>query len=157
MNPLSATLRRRRDRAFSLIEVMVAAAVLALAITSSIVVIQFCWGQLDRVRTATAASQTMQNEIERLRLLSWADLTALPATAQVDVAAGFSSASIAAGRVTITRNIANITGYDSPVTMKSITLTALWTSLDRQVHTRVHLMRYAKNGLYDYYYSSAQN
>lgn len=145
----------RGRRAFTLIEVMVAAAVLAVALSSAIIVIQSGFRNLDIARTSTAASQIIQSEMERLRLLNWAAISALPASAQVDIPSSHSSSVVAGGRVSIVRTVSTVSGRNGE--MKAITLTATWTGTSGHTHTRIFKMRYAKNGLFDYYYNSAQS
>ena len=141
----------RRAAGFTLIEVLMAGVVLAFGITTALVCIQIGMRDLDVARTGTAVSQALQNEMERLRLKDWASIAALPASETLDVDAGFSSASVLKGRVTIVRSVSDVTGFAD---MKEIAVTARWTSIDGTARSRVYRMRYAKKGLYDYYYSS---
>ncbi len=59
---------RSRPAGFTLIEVMVAAIVLVLAITTAVTTLQRGFQALDTARQTTYASQVMQSELERLRL-----------------------------------------------------------------------------------------
>ena len=132
-----------------------ATAVMAMALSTTVVALQCGFNHLDTARTSTAASQMIQSEMERLRLMNWAGITALPAQEEVNVTSVHSSASIAGGRLTIYRNVSDAAGRGS--NMKEISLTAQWTSIDGQVHSRIFHMRYARNGLFDYYYNHAQS
>ena len=129
--------------------------VLTLGITTAIYVIQIGLRNLDTARTTTAVAQAMQSEMERLRLQNWTEISALPTSAEIDLSASFSSASIEADRVTVIRTVADVSGFGSPSTVRQISLTASWTSIDNVERTRKLVMRYARNGLFDYYYSSA--
>lgn len=132
-----------------------AGAVLAFAICTSILVIQASLREAGLARNVTAVAQAMQNEMDRLRLLNWSELSALPASGTVDLGATYTAATTVPG-LTITRAVADVAGYGSPATLKEITLTARWTStVDGMVRTRRFVLRYGKNGLYDYYYNGS--
>lgn len=138
-------------KAFTLVEVVMAAAVLAFALTTSIICIQIGLRDLDVARTGTAVSQALQNEMERLRLKDWVSLSTMPTTAELDLGDTFSSDSVLEERITLTRKVSDVPGFSE---MKEIVLTARWTSMDGRAQVRVYRMRYAKNGLHDYYYTS---
>jgi len=80
------SLHSRRDRpgfsprAFTIVEVMIAAIVLALGITTSITTLQGGFQAVDVARNYTYASQVMQSEVERLRLKNWTQMQALQLT-----------------------------------------------------------------------------
>ena len=139
---------RRRDAGFTLIEVMLAAVVLVLGITTSITTLQSGFQAIDTARHYTHASQVMQSELERLRLKSWAQLQALQDANDTTVAApevtGFDS-----GAFSCTRRIS-----DLKTDMKEITLVATWRGYDGRTHTTRLITRYGKTGLYDYFYTS---
>lgn len=131
-------------RGFTIVEVMVAAAVLALGIASMITVSQRGLQALDHARNLTAASQLMQAEMERVRLMSWAQLQALQDSGEAKV-----SPEGAAGRYACTREISDIrTG------MKEIRLTATWKGYDGRPHTAKLITRYGRTGLNDYFYTA---
>lgn len=138
--------------AFTLLEVIIATGVLTLGLGTGIIGLQLGMRDLDTARTSTAVSQVMQNEAERLRMLNWTQISALPVSANVDLASTFSGDSALSGRMTLTRTVSDVTGFSN---MKEIVLQANWTGVDGKSHTRVYRMRYARGGLHDYYYSSA--
>jgi len=131
--------------------------VLALAILGSIAAIQVAARELDGARMATAAAQAMQNEVERIRLLSWTGVEALPASAAVTLGTDLTAQTAVRDRMTLTRDVAEVSGTGTPAKMKEIVLTARWLAVDGKTYERVFRMRYAKNGLYDYYYSSGSS
>lgn len=138
--------RHARTRAFTLLEVMVAATVLLFGLVSSITALQQGFQAVDTARQLTFASQLMQTEIEQLRLKSWAQLQALQdsgATA-VPVTGG-----TATGRFTCTRAIS-----DLKTDMKQITVTATWSGYDGRPHTARLVTQYSKSGLNDYFYTT---
>ena len=67
--------RRGAARAFTLVEVMVAATVMVLTLTSSLIVVQHGMRALDTARYTTLAGQILQSQMEKLRLLTWTQLT----------------------------------------------------------------------------------
>lgn len=146
------TTRARRSRAcagFTLIEVVAGTCVLALALCSSILVLQIGFRDVDVARTSTTVSQVVQSEIESLRALNWEGISALPDSEEVDVAAAHSDTTLAGGRLVVTRTVTDVPEFTH---MKEIRVTGTWTGLNGLTHTRNFIMRYGKNGLYDYYY-----
>jgi prepilin-type N-terminal cleavage/methylation domain-containing protein len=138
-------------RGFSLLEVIMATAVLTLGLGTAIIGLQVGMRDLDLARTSTAVSQALQNEAERLRMMRWTDIEALPASETIDQTAAFSAEAILKGRLTMTRTISDVSGLAN---MKEIVLQAVWKGMDGKSHTRVYRLRYGKGGLHDYYYSS---
>ena len=140
------------DRAgFSLLEVMIAVAVLALAITTAITTMQRAFLALDFARKVTLAGQIMQSEFEKIRLMDWKTLTdpARPATQDITATAlaGFTNA------ITNTFTVTETVG-DVHANMKQITVTTTWKGYDGRVFTRTYMTYYGKDGLYDYIYNS---
>jgi prepilin-type N-terminal cleavage/methylation domain-containing protein len=129
---------------FTILEVMVAATLLALGIAGIVTVSQQGLQALDTARNLTAASQVMQSEMERIRLMSWAQLQNLQDSGQneVPVEGGH-------GRYVCTREI-----RDVKANMKEITLLAAWKGLDGRPHSARLITRYGKTGLNDYFYTA---
>ena len=152
--PLSR-LRKQSQRAFTIVEVVMAAGVLALAISSSILCMQYGFRTLDVARGNTLASQILQSEMERLRMKSWTTISALPATSTFDGASGFTTNPHVVGKYMVTRTVA--ADAARPGEVLYITISVTWTSYDKQSHTRTFSSMYAKNGLYDYYYTLANS
>lgn len=133
--------------------------VMAFGIATSIVAMQTGFRYLDIARGNTLASQIMQSEIERLRLLPWSksstvaidSILELPATENVDLSTMFTTDPTLASRFTVVRNVADDGGRDA----RYITVKVTWKTSDGQTHRRSFTTMYAKNGLYDYYYTSA--
>lgn len=131
-------------RGFTIVEVMVAAAVLALGIASMITVSQRGLQALDNARNLTVASQLMQSEMERVRLMSWAQLQSLQDSGETKV-----PLEGAAGRYACNREVRDIRSG-----MKEITLTATWNGYDGRPHTARLITRYGRTGLNDYFYTA---
>jgi hypothetical protein len=149
---------RSKRSGFTILEVTMAACVLALCITTSITTMQHGMRMVDTARNMTLAGQIMQSEIEILRLQNWAQISALGASTVVDpsttITSGTGTALDAtlttiANRFTCTRTVANITGQAD---MKRITLNVAWNGVDGRAHALTFETRYAKNGLSDYLY-----
>lgn len=126
--------------------------VMMLGIASSIITIQTGFKQMDLARGSTIAAQIIQSEMESIRLLSWTGVSALPASQKVDASTYFSSSASVTG-YTVWRYVANDT--TNPTDMKDITVTVSWNTYDGRSHSRTYTAIYAKNGLYDYYYTTA--
>jgi hypothetical protein len=135
-------------------EVALASFVLALGIATSIIALQSGFKFIDVARDTTLASQILQSEIERLRMMSWGTIVALPSSEKVDLSTMFTSDANLANRFTVVREIAKGPSRENDVRL--ITLRVTWTSLDGRSHTRSFLAKYIKNGLYDYYYTVAR-
>ncbi len=161
--PDSAAFRSRRG--FTIIEVALAAFVLALGIVSAIVALQAGYKFIDVARDSTLASQILQSEIERIRLLSWAKVCALPAVQDnVDLGSMYlddddrSPAAIAlAAKFTSRFKVKREVKPDEarPTSVRIITVSVRWTSYFERPYERKFVATYVQNGLYDYYYSTA--
>jgi len=138
----------RRAAGFTIVEVMIAAIVLVLGITTSITTLQRGFQAVDTARHYTLASQVMQSELERLRLKSWSQLQTLQDSRETAVAVPTVPGSDT-GAFTCTRLIA-----DLKTDMKEITLISRWRGYDGRPHTIRFVTRYGKTGLYDYFYTS---
>jgi Tfp pilus assembly protein PilV len=137
---------RAGEGGFTLVEVMVASTVLIFGIVTAVTTSQRGLQALDTARNLTAASQAMQSEMERVRLLSWSQLQALQQSGATSVAI---EGAAGAARLTCTRAIT-----DLKTDMKEITLTAVWRGYDGREHTARLITRYGKSGLNDYFYTT---
>lgn len=139
---------RPPERGFTLLEVMLAAAVLAFGIVTAITTLQRGLQAIDTARNYTYAAQLMQGELEQLRLKNWSQLETLqsagPATVTTDPAASSARTAFQCVR-TITSPKADL---------KEILLISTWRGYDGRAHTVRLITRYAKNGLYDYFYTA---
>lgn len=133
-----------RPPAFTLVEVMVASVVLIFGIVSAVTVSQRGLQAVDTARNLSGATQLMQSEMERLRLLSWSQLQALQDSGVTAVTLDNPS-----GRFACTREI-----RDLKTNMKEITLVATWKGYDGRSHVARLITRYGKTGLNDYFYTA---
>ena len=168
-----------RLRGFTILEVGCTAAILALAIISSITTMQRAFVSLDTARNVTLAGQIMQGKLEQLRLKDWntflggsgvngyvfdaaGNALTQPVTQTID-ASFTSNPKIGANKFTLTSSVTDVThaapngsglGANPWSGMKLITLTVTWKGLDGQTLTRSYSSYYGQNGLYDFYYNS---
>ncbi|HVU35007.1 MAG TPA: hypothetical protein VHE61_16355 [Opitutaceae bacterium] len=152
MNPAVAR-RRVREGGFTIMEVAMATFVMAFGIATAIIVMQAGYRQIDLARGTTIAAQIIQSEMENLRMMSWTGISALPATQTIDGSTYFPSNPTVASKYTITRTVTANSTY--PTEMVDITVAVTWNTYDGRSHTREYTAQYAKNGLYDYYYTVA--
>jgi hypothetical protein len=103
---------------------------------------------LDNARNYTAASQLMQNEMERLRLKSWSQLQTMQDASDTTVTTN-SAAKSGGEAMVCTRSIS-----DFKEDMKQIELVSSWRGYDGRPHTARLVTRYSKTGLYDYLYTA---
>jgi hypothetical protein len=153
---------------FTLTEVAAATFVMLLGITSSIATIQWGYRALDTARNTTLAAQIIQSEMERIRLLPWdtssTDETGalkpavvrLGSSQPLDVLSIFppgDTAERVVSRFTVTRRVAEVPDRGGEI--KAITVEVTWTGIDGQAHLRSSTTQYSKDGLYDYFYTTA--
>ncbi|RXK55022.1 hypothetical protein ESB00_03740 [Oleiharenicola lentus] len=151
-----ARLRRAREAGMTIAEVIMASCVMAFAITTSITVMQSGFTTIDTARGNTLASQILQSEIERIRLMSWAKVTdpdLMMGEHKVDLKEVFSTNSELAGKFSLVRTVKDDSTRSGEAV--DIYLQVQWQSYDGRRHQRSFQTKYVKNGLYDYYYSLA--
>jgi type II secretory pathway pseudopilin PulG len=148
VNPRSASTAPRAGRrsAFSLVEVMVASCILMLGISGALVTLQRSLESIARARQLDIASQLMQSELERLRLLNWNQLQTLQDSGRTRVETPSGGDFV---RFSCERQIRDIREG-----MKEITLVASWGGLDGRAHTARLVTRYSRSGLNDYFYTT---
>jgi hypothetical protein len=136
--------------------------VMALGIATSVIAMQSGFKQIDVARGTTLASQIIQSEMERLRMMPWSKTTPigvvdsiveLPGSEAFDGATFFSTNPELAGRYQITRTAT--LDPDRPTEAMVIVVSVRWQSYDLRWHQRSFSSTYCKNGLYDYYYTVA--
>ncbi len=146
---------------FTLAEVMVASFVMLFSITSSVVTINYGFRFMDTARKTTLASQVMQSEMERIRMLSWGAINSFPENEkeEINFEESFPNTTDAEKAVlgTIKRTFTGIrvttslADYNNEIRQIDITIT--WKGLDGVRHTRSSSTQYCKDGLYAYYYT----
>lgn len=127
--------------------------VLAFGIATSIIALQAGYRQIDLARGTTIAAQIIQSEMERLRMMSWTMIDALPETETFDGSTYFSANPDVAGKYAVTRTVTD--DATRPTEVKDLTVSVRWKTYDGRWHQRSFTAIYARNGLYDYYYTIA--
>lgn len=137
--------------------------VMSFGIATSLITLQSGFKTIDVARDSTLAAQIMQSEIERLRLLPWNNASTvavdsiceLPASETVSLATMFTTTAAIAAKYTVTRTVTS--DATRPDDVRYITITVNWRSVDGRQQSRSFRTMYAKNGLYDYYYTLASS
>lgn len=136
----------RFARAFTLVEVMVAASVMVLSISGALVTLQSGLRAVSQARHLGEATAIMQSEIERLRLKSWDQLGVIQAGGDTLLSVDTATPGI---NFQCLRSIRDLRDG-----MKEITLEASWGGTDGRAHTARLITRYSRSGLNDYFYAS---
>jgi Tfp pilus assembly protein PilV len=154
--PGAAPRRLRAKSGFTILEVAMAATVMALGISSAILVMQRGFASLDTARCLGYASQIMQSEMEKTRLTPWGNgasagtgstgITSFPtAPTSIAIDTTFFNGNDLGSRMTLTRAATDVhTG------MIQITFTITWQSYDRRTLSRTYTTYYGQKGLYDF-------
>lgn len=144
---------RRRARGFTIPEVMMAAIVMAFALTTSITVLQRSLATVDTARSLSYATQIMQNEFEKMRLQNWATIAAFPTSETgVTLESSFTNNPYVGSRFTLTRTRSDVYPGAGKA-LARILLKISWKTYDGRTLTRSLTTYYGQNGLYDYVYS----
>src|ERR1044072_6999115 len=96
----SATARGKDG--FTLVEVAMAVIVLAMALTTSIAAMQRAFLQLDTARNLEVAANILQSEMEKQRLMTWAEVNNTSYTPVID--SSFARNPAIGGRFTLSRS-----------------------------------------------------
>jgi hypothetical protein len=142
------------------LEVTSAAFVLLLAIASSLIVLQAGFRAIDLARGTTLVSQVLQSEIETLRMMGWGEIAKLPENHAVRVAWTYDGSVQLPPTLTVTRTVTAVAASEdeegsTEPDLRQITVTANWRTVDGAEHARSTSTQYGRNGLNDYYASSA--
>lgn len=151
LNSKRDTASNRPVAAFSLIEVILATAVLSLGITSTIISLQMGISIYESSRTSDFVVQILEDEAERIRLLNWSELGNLPKLEEFSAPEQFNYGSLDTDRIKFHREVRSYNDNDE---IKSIFIRAEWNSMKGMFKEKMLHMLYSKNGLYDYYYGS---
>jgi Tfp pilus assembly protein PilV len=145
---------RRSARALTILEVLIAAMVMTLTLTSSLQILQRGLQAIDTARYSTLAGQILQSQMEKLRLLSSTQLQPLvtgnPTVFKPDLVG---SSSLVSRFTNNCKQTLSFDGGHAGNTMVDITLTATWNGSDGTQHTRTYYSQYAYNGISDFFYS----
>lgn len=149
--------RARGDAGFTILEVVIAAALLLIVFAGTLAALQTGFKIIDSARNTTLADQILQSQIEDIRLCSWVKLTALQTA---DAAASpTGSVTLDDGLGSQFKVIRKITDIRSDalgnVNMRRLNLTVSWNnSITGKLSTRSYQSVYTQNGLTDYFVTS---
>jgi len=135
---------------FTLVEVAMAVAILALVLTTSLTVMQRVFLELDTARNQEIAESILLCEMEKERLLPWAQVSAASFVPVIDPS--FSRYSAIIGRFTLSRALVVLAGHSGQ--MVQITLTIRWRNYDGHQVTRDATTYLTQGGLYEYFYNN---
>jgi len=140
----------RSCRAFTILEVGLAAAIMAMGISTSITVMQRGFVMLDSARNLTTAGQILVSQMEQLRMYDWTTITgyATGADTPLDIDRVFVDNASVGSRFSLTRNVTAISAD-----MRQITYTIRWRSYDGRNLSRSMMTYYAHYGIHDYFYN----
>ncbi len=115
----------RPAHGFTLIEVMMAATILAVGFIGMIQTMTVSSNMMDAARRQTLASQIINHEIEKLRFASWSTISGLPiASTAVTIDSQFSAAIAASGAsYTLSRTL---TRPDPATNLREVNFTVTW-------------------------------
>jgi Tfp pilus assembly protein PilV len=153
----ASVIRRVRQGGFTIMEVLMATFVMALAISTSVTTLQVGYRSIDTARNMTLAGQILQSMIEDIRLKQWTEINSMAASTTGSISTFFASGSFGSSatatrmlsRFTFNRAVSDVSGQTG---IKRIVLTATWTGIDGRSTSVKYTTYYAQNGLYDYYY-----
>ncbi|MDO8541672.1 MAG: prepilin-type N-terminal cleavage/methylation domain-containing protein [Opitutaceae bacterium] len=153
--------RPPRNGGFTLVEVMFAAVVMALAIVGMIQALVSGSEMLDLSRKQTIAAQIIHGQIDHVRLKNWTEISAWAASATAEVDASNQSTNTAAGfefgaqipaiskEFTCTRTISTVR-----TDLKKLTYTVTWRGNTGRTYSRSGSTYVGRNGLYVTYQRS---
>lgn len=125
---------------FTLIEVILAGAVMLVGIVGMIQVVTSATEMLDASRKQTVATQIMHGEIEKIRVTDWVQLELLPTSEDIPLNSSFQT--VGQGL----RCSRTITPVKSE--MKQVSYTVTWTGNTGRAYSRSSSTYIGKNGLY---------
>jgi hypothetical protein len=128
---------------------MLSVALLAFAITTSITTMQRAMMNLDGARCLETASRIMECELEKERLLTWANVSNASYSPTID--STFARDATIATRFTLSRQLTVLANHDSKLVQ--VTLTVAWRSYDGRHLTRSHTTYFSNGGLNDFIYN----
>ncbi len=100
--------------------------IMAFALSTSVLTMMGGFRAIDVARNMTVASQVLQSEMERIRLMDWGDIHALTGRQQVNLSSVFTSNTAIASKFNLVRDVFDVTAKTGE--MKLIVLEVTWTN-----------------------------
>ena len=154
--PFGRSASRRAQRGMTIMEVLIAATLLAFVIMSSLTALSQAYGFTRHARMVTLAGQIVQSVMEDLRLRNYAQLKAYAAqtqpvayNAQISTegfTSNFTTGFAIAGTFTTL-----VTSTSTQLGKMSLTLNVSWTEQGNS-YNRTLITYFGEKGLSDYYY-----
>lgn len=141
----------------TLVEVLIAATLLAFVIMSTLTTVSFALTTLRMARNTTRLHEYMNSYVEELRVRTYADIKAFAAMSQpVNMATAITTESMSTvlpANVTASGTFTTVTP-STPIEMGmiSLQLTMTWTESNGLVRTKTVYTTFSENGLSDQYY-----
>lgn len=127
-------------------EVALAATVLALTLTGMIQVIESGSQMLDLSRKQTIAAQILHDEIDQLRLQSWATVSSIPSSyTSIPISSVFTSAGQGFSCVYKATQVKDL--GNNAIPMMQVTFQVTWTGVGGQTYTRTATTLVSQYGL----------
>lgn len=133
------------NKAYSLVEVIVAAGIFGLVITGGFAGVRVGFEIVDNSRHYTRVSQILQSEVESVRSLSWVDLNKLSTNKEIDINPQFSTSAYDA--YTVRRRI-----YVESPTLRRVEINVAYATRSGRLVNLKYLTFFTEGGLNDYYY-----
>ncbi len=133
--------KRDSEAGFTMIEAMIAAMILGLALSSVLAISAYAFRYLSDIRLTARSSQVLQQKMEDLRLLSWSDLQAVSNAFDDPVHPGLFN-----GQITQVP----YSTYNGQTTTARVTLTVTWANRNSSVSTNSLTTIVANGGLNKY-------
>ena len=133
--------KRQSEAGFTMIEAMIAAMILGLALSSVLAISAYAFRYLSDIRLTARSSQVLQQKMEDLRLLSWSDLQAASNAFDDPVHPGLFN-----GQITQVP----YSTYNGQTTTARVTLTVTWANRNSSVSTNSLTTIVANGGLNKY-------
>ncbi|HLP25386.1 MAG TPA: hypothetical protein VK477_06900 [Acidobacteriota bacterium] len=152
---VAAARPRVTSRGFTVLEVMLAAFILAVAIATSITTLQRAFLSIDTARNMTLAGQIMQHELEKVRLKDWTTVSGYTDDDDLPIDTLFTSNDYIANLIA-NRGLRLAREVTVPETdIVQLTYTVTWRNYDGRELSRSYVTYYARYGIYDFFYNSS--
>lgn len=135
---------------FTILEVVLAASVMAFAIATSVSTLVVGVRAMDSARATTMASQILQDQMEELRTTHWSVVSAWDVSVDTPVSLNQGmqqNAFIQSHSYSCSRTVNLVPGKAS---LRQVSFTVAWKGADGRPHAAIASTFYAQSGLYSY-------